>query len=188
MKSGHRVGWRHLRTRTKGFARHSSFSPKSIAMFSSAALLSHSSPQVNHGSRWILIAPPKNDLSFSLFLSKIWPTMAAVNGRGLRVTSCFALHRFKAGNGLSVRRGCPSMFLCSSRLDEDWTRLLSTCQIFFGGPKSRENACETNVCGREWSVDKKENVKNCVPSFLIIGYVILQIHYFIFRRKSQVTK
>lgn len=130
----------------------------------------------------------KNDLSFSLFLSKIWPTMAAVNGRGLRVTSCFALHRFKAGNGLSVRRGCPSMFLCSSRLDEDWTRLLSTCQIFFGGPKSRENASETNVCGREWSVDKKENVKNCVSSFLIIGYVILQIHYFIFRRKSQVTK
>ena len=53
----------------------------------------------------------KRSLSPSLFLSKIWPTMVPVNGRGLRVTSCFALHCFKAGNGLSVEAALPCSFV-----------------------------------------------------------------------------
>lgn len=102
-------------------------------------------------------------LFLSLFLSKIWPTMAPVNGRGLRVTSCFVLHRFKAG--LSVRRGCPSVFLCFLAIGRGLNPTFVHVSNLF---PVRTLARRTCVCVCDRSI-KKKVLK--IPFLLIIRYI-----------------
>ena len=174
MKSGHRVGWRHLHA----YKRIRAFRPRASPWFPSlASLLSHSLPQVDRNSRWILIrSSEKRSLSLSLFLSKIWPTMAPVNGRGLRVTSCFVLHRFKAG--LSVRRGCPSVFLCFLAIGRGLNPTFVHVSNLF---PVRTLARRTCVCDRSI---KKKVLK--IPFLLIIRYIANT--FFNFSERFEPTK
>lgn len=87
--------------------------------------------------------------------------MAPVNGRGLRVTSCFVLHRFKAG--LSVRRGCPSVFLCFLAIGRGLNPTFVHVSNLF---PVRTLARRTCVCDRSI---KKKVLK--IPFLLIIRYI-----------------
>ena len=139
MKSGHRVGWRHLHV----YKRIRAFRPRASLWFPSlASLLSHSSPQVDRNSRWILIRPSeKRSLSLSLFL----PLEDLADNGSCKWTWAASDKLFRTAPFQSWFISPPGLSFGVSLFPRDWARIEPDFR-----PRvesfSRENTCETNVC------------------------------------------